>query len=161
MNPRISAASFLRRAGLLAGVLAVIAGILFMHVLVGTHSMHSVGAAGTSATTTVGLVPSGSAGAGGHLDHPAPGVSHPHLASGVHGVGPADHCSCSVNCSTALHGMTASCTPSVKTGSLSAPVPGTAFSGVIPNPGSADSLPGHWSYLAGGPSPGELSISRT
>jgi hypothetical protein len=160
----IAAASFLRGAGLLAGILTVIAGILGMHVLTGTHSMHSAAAVtGTSAmTTTLGAVPSASAEAEGHLDHPAAAASHSHLASGAQdGVGPAEQCSCSVNCSTSVHGMTASCTPSAKTGSLSAPLPGTAFSGVISNPGPAGSAPGHWSYLPCGPSPGELSISRT
>jgi len=166
MDPRtvIPATSFLRGAGLLAGILAVIAGILGMHVLTGTHSMHSAAAVTrTSAmTTTLGPVPSSSAEAEGHLDHPAPAAPHSHPASGAQDwAGPAEQCSCSVNCSTSVHGMTASCTPSGKTGSLSAPLPGTGFSGAISNPGPADSVPGHWSYLPGGPSPGELSISRT
>ncbi len=49
------ASAFLHRAGLLAGILAVLAGILGMHVITGSHSMHSpaalTAAAGTGAVT--------------------------------------------------------------------------------------------------------------
>ena len=45
-----TAVAFVRRAGLIAAVLAIIVGIFGMHVLTGTHGMHSpVSAAGASA----------------------------------------------------------------------------------------------------------------
>jgi len=154
----VAAHSFLRGAGLLAGILAIIAGILGMHAITGTHTMHSQ-AAITGAITT-DMVPAASAVHESHPDHPAPAASHAHLVTGADGVDSSEQCSCSGSCSSS-HGMTASCTPSAKTGSLSAPLPGTAFSGVSSTPAAADTLTGHWSYLPGGPSPGELSISRT
>lgn len=156
------AGSFLRGAGLLAGVLAVIAGILGMHIMTGTHLMHSPAAiTASTGASTVGTGPATSAGAGNHLEHPAPAAAHAHPASSAqHGVSPPEQCSCSANCPS-LHTMTASCTPSAKTGSLSAPLDSTAGSAAISPPGPADAPASHWSYLPGSPSPGELSISRT
>lgn len=154
-----AAGLLLRGAGLLAGVLAIIIGILGMHGMSGTHSMHSQAA--ISGATTVHMVPAASAGAGSHEEHPSPAVSHAHpVSDGQDGFGSPEQCSCSGSCSS-THGITASCTPSAKTGSLSAPLPGTALYGVISNPVPADAATGHWSYRPGSPSPGELSISRT
>lgn len=54
---RNAASALLRRTGPLAGILAVLAGILGMHVLTGTHSMHSpaaLTAAASGATVHTG-----------------------------------------------------------------------------------------------------------
>jgi hypothetical protein len=57
--------------------------------------------------------------------------------------------------------MASSCTPSAKTGSLAAPLPGTTVFGTAPATRVTGALLSGYSYLPGGPSPGELSISRT
>lgn len=152
--------AFIHRAGLLAGILAVLAGILGMHVITGGHSMHS----------PVGLTAAAGAGAG----HAHSAAAHVHAEQGVANASPAQHssdghtahsivaeqCSCSDSCAS-MHTMTVSCTPSGKTGSLSVPLPGTAVFGVIATATAPGAVPGSYSYRPGSPSPGELSISRT
>ena len=61
--------AFIHRAGLLAGILAVLAGILGMHVITGGHSMHS----------PVTLTAAAGAGAG----HPHSAAAHVHAEQGV------------------------------------------------------------------------------
>jgi hypothetical protein len=153
------AAAFLRQAGLLSGILAVLAGILGMHVMTGTHSMHSPAA---FTATTAGTVHTEPSGADGHAAHGAPDTSPIHRSTGLENAASdsVEQCSCSDSC-TSLHTMTVSCTPSAKTGSLSAPLPGTAVFGIISNARAPGRVPGLFSYLPGSPSPGELSISRT
>lgn len=130
--------TFLYRVGLFAGILSVIAGILGMHVLTGTHSMHS----SPSITAAAALTPSG------------------HHSSQQDDAGALEQCSCSGNCADG-HSRAVACTPSAKTGSLSAPLPGTTVIGATSG-GTADrTTPWLWSYRPGSPSPGELSISRT
>jgi len=67
------ASAFLHRAGLLAGILAVLAGILGMHVLTGTHTMHS-----PAAITAAAMDHTESAAADGHPDHGAADTSSIH-----------------------------------------------------------------------------------
>jgi hypothetical protein len=57
--------------------------------------------------------------------------------------------------------MTAACTPSAKSGSLAAPLPGTGIIARNINAGAPGTPSARWSYLPGSPSPGELCISRT
>lgn len=151
--------AFLRRAGLLAGILAIIAGILGMHVMTGTHSMHAPAAVTASADTTVHAE---SAAADGHAGHQTAGTPAAHRASGAQDriVAAGQSCSCSGNC-TGMQAMAASCIPSAQTGSLAAPLPGTPGFTVNVSAGMAGAATGHYSYLPGSPSPGELSISRT
>ena len=145
----------LRRAGGLAAVLAVIAGILGMHVMTGDHSMLSPA---TMATTTAGAVHTASP-VGGDSGRQVSAAHSPPLAS-VQDVTGSPSEPCSGSC-TSMQTMTVSCTPSAKSGSLTAPLPGTTLFGVIPGAGPAAALEGLYSYLPGSPSPGELSISRT
>lgn len=154
------ATAFLHRAGLLAGILAVLAGILGMHVITGSHSMHSPAA--LAAASGTGAVHTHSAAADGHAEPGITYVSPAHLSSDGHNAPSVviEQCSCSDSCAS-MHTMTVSCTPSGKTGSLSVPLPGTAVFGVISNATAPGAVPGSWSYLPGSPSPGELSISRT
>lgn len=153
------ASAFLHRAVLLAGILAVLAGILGMHVLTGTHTMHSPAALTAAAgAATVHTEP-----AAGH-GHPAYGVadtSSPDRTGGqIAASSSAEECSCSDSCA-GMHTMTVSCTPSAKTGSLSVPQPGTAVFGIISNTRAPGAVSHSCSYLPDSPSPGELSISRT
>jgi hypothetical protein len=159
------AAAFLRHAGPLAVILAVVTGILGMHVMTGTLSMHFPAALTAATAGTVHAQSAAATGHTGHLAAGGPAADRPE-AYGKGVVAPADSCSCSCSCScsgdcTSLHTMTVSCIPSAKTGSLSAPMPGTAVFGKIRDPGAPGAAPVLYSYLPGGPSPGELSISRT
>lgn len=150
------AIAFLRRTGLFAAVLALIAGIFGMHVMTATHSMH----------------PPATAAAAGSAQHESSASGH----TGEHSPGPFSasdmpeaqdeagtrtvQCSDSGNC-TNMQAMTAACTPSAKTGSLAAPLPGTGIIARNIHAGAPSTTSARWSYLPGGPSPGELCISRT
>lgn len=149
-----TAMTFLRRAGLLGVVLALMAGIFGMHVLTTSHALHS----------------SAMAAAAGSADHESSGTgdAEHHLAASTAGMAggqagsamDAVQCSDSGNC-TSMHAMTAACTPSAKSGSLAAPLPGTC---VIARSSITEALTdtgAAWSYRPGSPSPGELCISRT
>ncbi|MDQ0819760.1 hypothetical protein QFZ79_002050 [Arthrobacter sp. V4I6] len=154
-----AASAILHRAGLLAGLLAVLAGILGMHVMTGSHSMHSP-AALTAAVGTA-KVHAESTTAHGHTAHGPVDTSSAHSSGGHEAASVSmEQCSCSDNC-TGMNSMAVSCTPSAKTGSLSAPLPGTVVFSVISNAGAPGAVLRSYSYLPGSPSPGELSISRT
>lgn len=151
---RRTAITFLRRAGLVGVVLALIAGIFGMHVLTTSHALHP--SAMAAADGSAHHEPSGT----GHTEHLL-AASTPDMPTGQTGSAQdAMQCSDSGNC-TSMHAMTAACTPSAKSGSLAAPLPGTwviartTITGALTNAGAG------WSYLPGSPSPGELCISRT
>jgi hypothetical protein len=162
-RPHGSVAAFLHRAGLFAAVLAIMAGIFGMHVMTGTHSMHSPDAAiATTATAAAaGMVHSGPS---GHTGHQTPGPSSDSpVSGGQDAAGTAvEQCPDTGSCSCpSMQAMTGACIPSANTGSLTAPLPGTAVLAVNNNPGTLLVGAGRWSYLPGSPSPGELCISRT
>ncbi|MFI2564122.1 DUF6153 family protein [Paenarthrobacter sp. NPDC018779] len=121
--------SFLRTAGLFAAVFALIAGILGMHVMTGTHSLHA-----TAAAT--------------------------HTAQAAAEVSSSGHCSCATDC-TDQHVNNVSCTPTVASGALAAPAPDNRT--VLPATLQplAFTTGAVWQYRPDGPSPGDLSISRT
>ncbi|MEV7458124.1 hypothetical protein [Pseudarthrobacter oxydans] len=158
------AAAFLRRAALLVGLLAIIAGIFGMHVMTGTHNGHSAAAVVTTATEG----PSGPAAADGHHIHQATVTTSAHPATDNRDAAnlrdtagiPAQMCSCA-DCATADHAMAGSCIPAVKTVSLASPSSGAAVVSVVPPAGATGTVRGHWAHVPGTPSPGELSISRT
>jgi hypothetical protein len=78
------AQSFLRGAGLVAGILG-------MHVMTGNHTMQSPAAIAAGAgATTAGTVLAASAGAGSHTDHPAPAASHAHPVTGADEAGSSE-----------------------------------------------------------------------
>ncbi|MFJ4262303.1 hypothetical protein ACIPYU_07655 [Paenarthrobacter nicotinovorans] len=144
------------RAGLLAMVLALIAGVLGMHVIMsGTHTMHQTFAAGTAAGATAVV---NDTGAGDHAATAHPG--HSLFVPAGTSPAPQPQCSCSGNC-TNEHVMAGACIPSAATGSLAAPLPDSAAA----VPASLHSLAVQpmtaWSYLPNSPTPGDLSISRT
>ncbi|WP_043471860.1 hypothetical protein [Arthrobacter sp. Rue61a] len=155
---RTFAGSALLTATLLAAVLAIITGILGMHVMTGTHSAHS-------SATIPGDLPA--------LAAPAPVTSthagHQPTSSGSGSLqelpatnGPASpaQCSCSGNCSSE-HSMSAACTPSTAASVLAAPVPAETPSLAAQSQASTTRVWNQWPYRPGSPSPGELSISRT
>ena len=145
------AIALLRRAGLLAAILALIAGIFGMHVMTATHTQHSA-AVGTHHHSSPA----------GHAGEQAPGPASAPNLPGDQG----DEGTRTVQCTdsgarTGMQAMTAACTPSVKTGSLTAPLPGTGIIDRNINTGTLAAISAQWSYLPGSPSPGELCISRT
>ncbi|MFF1386239.1 hypothetical protein ACFVWT_22040 [Arthrobacter sp. NPDC058288] len=156
MSAHAAAIVFLRRAGLFAAVLALIAGIFGMHVMTATHAAHSPATAGAAVNAQHGS---------SHAGHTVEHVSGPSAAPDMPGAkGQTDtrsvQCTDSGAC-TGMQPMTASCTPSAKTGSLAAPLPGTGVIARDTNTGTLATISARWSYLPGSPSPGELCISRT
>ena len=141
--------AFLPSAGLLALVIAVVAGILGMHVIAAGHGEHSMAAAASTA-----------AAAPAHDGHHEPERHLEHQATDAIGHAAPERDACSGGC-TDLHATTASCTPSAKTGSLSAPLPGNAAFGDISSAAAPCPAVLWYSYVPASPSPGELSISRT
>jgi hypothetical protein len=150
------AAAFLRGAGLLAMVLAIIAGILGMHVLTGTHAMHAPAAATAAADVHPGVSPDHS----GHMAVSGTVTENRAMAEQDTAGLTGDRCSESGGC-TSMHTMTMACTPSAKTASMDAPEPGILVLGIRNNTAAAGAATGQWSYLPDSPSPCELSISRT
>jgi hypothetical protein len=150
------AIAFLRRAGLLAAVLTLMAGIFGMHVLTATHSMQSPAPAGATVSAHHGSSPAG------HTWEHAPGpVSAPARAAAQGDAGTRTaQCTEPGSC-TGLQSMTGSCTPSAKAGSLAAPLPGTGIIGRNIATGTPTASSAQWSYRPGSPSPGDLCISRT
>ncbi|AOY71661.1 hypothetical protein IG195_18775 [Arthrobacter sp. TES] len=147
--------------GLLVTVMALIAGVLGMHVMTGLHTQHPMT---TAATTTVISVETVDHGTAAHDHHRGEAGTTDAEADAGPAVGPAAggpaQCACSGNCSTE-HAMGVFCVPSTATGVLAAPLPDTSTtvpSSFRPVATGSSTL---WSYLPGSPSPGELSISRT
>jgi hypothetical protein len=148
------AAAFLRRAGLVAAVLAIIAGIFGMHVLTATHAMH------TPASATAATGPHARTVSPDHAGHIAAVSDHGVPVEQDRPGAVVGQCSGSGDC-TSMDAMTVACTPSAKTASMAAPPPGTLVLGISNNTAPSGAVTGQWSYLPGSPSPCELSISRT
>ncbi len=152
-------AALMGRAVLLAGILAIVAGILGMHALTGNHAAHTLGA-GPPPSSAV-ATPGGH----GHSVHSHSG--HSGVVQGHSGVvqGEPGSDSAPAPAFTGSLGSpelpAAACTPLAKAGSLVAPDPGSvgqlADARGSPGAGSMRFYP----YLPDGPSPGDLSISRT
>lgn len=165
------AAVFLRRAGLLAGLLAIIAGIFGMHVLTGSHSMHL--ADSSAATQPHHMADSSAAAQPHHLAAEQPGQGSddhdsqddaPTVTAGI--ITPDDDvpapgaCSCMGGDPCAgMSAMGGSCIPSGSTGTLAAPPPSTvSFAAETQAPEVAASS---YAYVPESPSPADLCISRT
>lgn len=145
------ASTFLRRAGLFSLVLALIAGIFGMHVMNGHHITHGPATAMRAASSTGHLHPAGEGAHGITAD-----AGH---AAAVH-VSPAE-AGCPDGDGSGIQVMTVGCTPSVKTGTLAAPAPGTSVLGsaVVRAGQAGPASPSD--HRPDSPSPCELSISRT
>ena len=135
-------ASLLRRAALFAGVLAVIAGIFGMHVMTASHASHA-GAGHTHASTAHASTTHSSG-----LGHPAAGAVVVLSAGAV----------CAETCPGAEEAG-ASCVPSAAAGSFSVVAPPAPV--MHQGPAGAAVTAAGYSYLPSGPTPCELSISRT
>jgi hypothetical protein len=148
-------AAFLSRAALAAGMLAIIAGILGMHVMTGSHTLHAAPAAehGPGMTQTEASTAPGNAGHS-HLGAP---TAVPAAAS----QSTPDPASCPEPgpCPSAAS-MGGVCIPAPGTASLAAPLPGSTPFAVQAGASLASTVLGY-AYLPGGPSPGELCISCT
>jgi hypothetical protein len=119
-----------------------------MHVMTATHAMRSP----VTAAASVG-VPHGSS-----PPRPSP-ARHVHAAQDGAG---AETVQCTdSNEFTSMQSMTAACTPSAKTATLVAPLPGTGIIARNTNAGTQSTISALWSYLPGSRSPGELCIGRT
>ena len=150
------AIAFLRRAGLVTAVLALIAGIFGMHVMTATHAVHSPTTPAATVSAQHGSSPAGHAGE--HVAGPAAGAAMP-AAQGDESTRTAQ-CTESGSC-TDVQSMTGPCTPSAKAGSLAAPLPGTGIISRTMTTGTLSAISAQWSYRPGSPSPGDLCISRT
>jgi hypothetical protein len=147
------ATAFLRRGALLAGLLAIVAGILGMHIMTGTHAMPA--AATGHDTGALHAMP-----APEHPNHVADitAVTGTTAAPGItHAPGPS--CADTGGC-TMISAMGGNCVPSPGTTTLAAPPPGTT-----PLPSSRGPITGlpdtGYGFIPRSPSPGQLSISRT
>ncbi|BCW68720.1 hypothetical protein NicSoilB4_34830 [Arthrobacter sp. NicSoilB4] len=152
-------AALLRGAFLLAGILAVILGLLGMHVLAGSHGMHAQTApSGSTAASTV-LHSDAQVHAGQAASAPAPTTQAPaSVTDGGTDVPPS--CACQGGCAE-KQSVHAGCTPSPAGASLSAPQPGSTF---LDGGSWTAARPDHlaaYAYLPGTPTPRDLSISRT
>lgn len=137
------AMAFLRKMGLLAAVLSIMAGILGMHVISPEHSAQHQG--------TTHQQTASQHDASVHAHATVPDVAAASLV---------EHCSCSGDC-TSMEAAPASCTLSTNTTSLAAPFPGSTCVGANTNAGAVNLATAHWAFRPSSPSPGELSISRT
>ncbi|WP_454699796.1 hypothetical protein [Arthrobacter humicola] len=164
-------AALLRRASLLATLLAIVAGLLGMHVLAGSHGVHDMAGAAASADgsvadqrTTATAGHASDAGHGGHGSHQAAAMVGPAKAvpapAAENTAGRPPSCSCQGNCSevAAAHG---SCVPAPGGASLAAPQPGTVAFAVPDLSAARLQAVAAYAYVPGSPSPGDLSISRT
>jgi hypothetical protein len=165
----------LRYALLLAGLLAVILGLLGMHVLAGSHGMHAqaASASGPSGQETTGQESGHPAGHGTNdatvrdsiqvpdaIGEAHAGPSATPASATIGGTEVPPSCVCQGGCAEkqAVH---AGCTPSPAGASLSAPQPGSTFlDGESWTAARADG-PAGYAYVPGTPSPRDLSISRT
>jgi len=143
-------ASSLRRAALLAGILAVLAGFLGMHILTGSHGLHSYAPASGSAGHAAADHPAAPASAPAHGQHPSlnagPTTPPPCVCQGGCAEKPAAH---------------VDCTPSPAGASLSAPQPGTTLLAMQSWTAALAGRQPHYAFLPGTPTPRDLSISRT
>lgn len=144
---------FLRRAYLLAGMLAIIAGILGMHIMTGTHAMPA--SAAVPDTEMVMVAPASAATAPTPVARVVEGKPAAQAMTSMPGLSCADAGGCA-----SMSTMGTSCIPSPGNPPPVVPPPGvTPFAAIVPAP-----LPtglAAYPYLPGSPSPGELCISRT
>lgn len=155
---------FLRRAGIVAGLLALLAGIFGMHLMAGPHAMAASGAAPAAELRLV-RTPAGShtghdAGAtlSAAVESPSPAAPHP-TASGRESGCQEASCDGPGVCAE-MSGMDPACIPLPGQASLAVPAPGTSIFGAV-SPQGWRSARTHCTHLPGTPSPGDLCISRT
>jgi hypothetical protein len=151
-----TAVAFLRRTSLLAALLAIIAGLLGMHVLAGSHGVHGTAVSSAASGSPIGN--QGKSAAAGHTGHGSHKAAPAPAAESTAEQPPS--CSCQGSCGevSAAH---ATCVPAPGGASLTAPPPGTSPTAVPDLTAGRFQAVAEYPYLPGSPSPGDLSISRT
>ena len=144
----------LHRAGLLMLLLALIAGIFGMHLLTGTPGIS--GAVTEPGPVALQTLPGQAPTQAGHAVSQAAEPAPPASCSSPFEPSP---CFDFKSCAT-MAGMDAACIPSHDAASLAAPPPGLTSLAVLYGPVAIVPAPESF-YVAGSPSPGDLSISRT
>lgn len=166
-TPPRALVSLLRAAWLLAGTLALIAGILGMHVLTSSHASHAAASSGHAVASADHTVPSADHGAAS-LGHLAGHTAVAHSAAGHAGHGQAVPASdtpdaapaaCGDTC-PGVHESGAPCIPSAPNGTVILYPPQEATAEIPAEPGRG-SPAAAYSYSPPSPTPCELSISRT
>ncbi|MGO4191534.1 hypothetical protein AB4Y67_07680 [Arthrobacter sp. YAF17] len=177
--------ALLRGALLLAGLVAVVLGLLGMHVLAGSHGMHVQAASSGSTALSTGLHSDGqmhtasahethgnhtsnvrvstrvpNATGTAHAKPSVPPVSVTPASVTIGGTEVPPSCVCEDGCAEkpTVH---SGCTPSPAGASLSAPQPGSTFLDSGTWTASRADRPAGYAYLPGTPTPRDLSISRT
>jgi hypothetical protein len=135
----------LRQAWLLAGVLAVITGLLGMHVLTTGHASHGV----VPQAATAGQTAVAHSAVGDHAGHPAAAQDAPVLM-------PA---SCGAQCPGAQESG-AHCVPSAPSGPVTVYAPQSTLA-ALPAAPAGGTQAHRYPYLPPSPTPCDLSISRT
>lgn len=144
--------SLLLRAGLVMGLMAIIAGIFGMHVVSGAHTMPA------AAQTSPAHQPLATGEHGSHsgVQSPPPQTAPTQVTL----TSTPSSCSDNGGACPSMSTMDADCVLSPANTSLSAPLPGrTSITGH--SVATAGAVHTAHSYLPGSPSPGELCISRT
>ena len=144
---------FLRRAGLLAGLLSVIAGVVGMHTMTGSYGVLTSAAVPAAETLQAMQSPA--------PDHTAFAGISAKISSESAGTGSLPEPACADPAGCAMMAVIdASCIPSPGNTSLAAPLPANAPLAASDDAG-APRQASTSSYRPGSPSPGELCISRT
>lgn len=166
--------ALLRYALLLAGLLAVTLGFLGMHVLAGSHGMHTQAASAlaSSGPDTTGQDSGHPAGHGTHdatvrgsvqvPDAAGAGRAEPWATPASATIGGTEvppSCVCQGDCAE-KQTVHAGCTPSPAGASLSVQ-PGSTFLDGGSRTAAQAERPARYAHVPGTPSPRELSISRT
>lgn len=177
----------LRRAVLLLGILAIMAGFLGMHAFAGAHGAHALGPQSAAARSTAAQ----SAAAQSAVTQPpaaqaAPQSAHAHhslerINAAVAAPEPTTHsalkpasarqkgsslpeappsCLSSGGCSE-MASLHSDCVPSPATASLDVPAPGAASFDLHRPAAGAAGAESPYEYFPESPTPAELSISRT
>ena len=155
-------ASLLRRAWLFAATLAVIAGLLGMHVLTSGHASHGSASPGVHPAGHTAVAHSA---AGGHAgQHPdaalaAPDLAAPDLVAPYHAAPDLAATACGDSCPGAQESG-APCVPSAPSGpaAITPPQASLAVLPLLPAEARAGSA---YDYVPPSPTPCDLSISRT
>lgn len=142
-----STRALLGRAAVMAGILAIIAGILGMHVMTGTHSMSSIAGAGIQQ------------GAADHERHAADSYAAADIPPAQStSATPSSSCLDAGTCMS-MSASDGTCIPSPGNTSLCVPLPGSTPATLQGHYTSVAAI--EYTYTPGTPSPGELSVSRT
>ena len=151
-----TAGSFVRWGGLLAVVLAIIGGLMGMHVLNGAPAVSASSSSMSAAMVTHGMT--------GHSSTPVHSVAetaHTASAASLGHVNAVPDCGCTLDGCAAAMAMHGDCTPTLSSPVLHVPLPGTLCThaagtsfAVVPGHKSSDRIPDP-------PSLEKLSISRT